>query len=307
MDSAHAIFDRQLIDRRKVRAATGAGGSADFLLARAVGDIAERLSLTTRAFPIGLALGAYGGDLPLTLAGCPNIGQVIAAERSAPLAARCPRPRVVADEEALPFAAESLDLVASALSLQTVNDLPGALIQIRRALKPDGLFIAASLGGQTLAELREAFAAAELETLGGISPRVAPFSDVRDWGGLLQRAGFRLPVTDSDLVTVRYRDVFGLMQDLRAMGATNALVARRRVPLRRQTLARMIAIYHERFAEPDGRVRASFEIIHVSGWAPHESQQVPLAPGSAKMRLADALGTAEIAAGEQAPKPKENP
>jgi SAM-dependent methyltransferase len=199
--------------------------------------------------------------------------------------------RVVADEEALPFADNTLDLVVSALSLQAVNDLPGVLVQVRRALKPDGLFIAALLGGDSLAELRQSFAVAESELESGMSPRVAPFPDLRDMGALLQRAGFALPVTDVDRITVRYATPLGLLRDLRHMGATNPLVERRRAPLRRATLARAIAIYAERFADPDGKVRASFDIIWLSGWSPHESQQKPLRPGSAQKRLADALGT----------------
>ena len=192
------------------------------------------------------------------------------------------------------FADGSLDLVVSALALQFVNDLPGTLIQIRRALKPDGLFMAALIGGDTLTELRQAFAAAESEIEGGVSPRVAPFADVRELGALLQRAGFALPVTDVDRLTVRYATVFALMHDLRRMGATNALIERRRVPLRRATLKRMAEIYAERFADADGRMRATFEIVWLSGWAPHESQQQPLKPGSAARRLADALGAQGI-------------
>jgi SAM-dependent methyltransferase len=200
---------------------------------------------------------------------------------------------ILADEEALPVAAERFNLVVSLLSLQAVNDLPGALVQIRRALQPDGLFIGCLLGGSSLTELRQAFTEAEAEIEGGVSPRVAPFADVRDVGSLLQRAGFALPVTDIEPVTVRYRDPFGLFRDLRAMGLTNPLEARRRTPLRRQTLMRAATIYAERFADPDGRLRATFDILWLSGWAPHESQQKPLRPGSAKMRLADALKVPE--------------
>jgi SAM-dependent methyltransferase len=201
---------------------------------------------------------------------------------------------VAADEEALPFRDASLDLVVSALVLQFVNDLPGTLIQIRRALKPDGLLLAALAGGDTLTELRQAFAAAEAEIEDGISPRVVPFSDVRDMGALLQRAGFALPVTDIDRVTARYASPISLMHDLRRMGATNPLLERSRRPLKRATLRRMTEIYAERFADRDGRIRATFEIVWLSGWAPHESQQKPLAPGSARQRLADVLGTTEI-------------
>ena len=190
----------------------------------------------------------------------------------------------------------------SALVLQLVNDLPGALVQIRRALKPDGLFLAALIGGETLTELRQSFAAAESEVEGGASPHVAPFADLRELGALLQRAGFALPVTDVDRLTARYDSVFGLMRDLRRMGATNALHARRRTPLKRATLMRMAEIYAERFADSDGRVHATFEIIWLSGWAPHPSQQQPLRPGTARTRLADALGTREISTGKNPPR-----
>ena len=181
----------------------------------------------------------------------------------------------------------------------TLED-PTVLLQIRRALKPDGLLLAALLGGDTLTELRQSFAEAESDVEGGVSPRVAPFADLRELGALLQRAGFALPVTDVDRVTVRYDSVFGLMHDLRRMGATNALLARRRTPLKRATLMRMAEIYAQRFADEDGRVRATFDIIWLSGWAPHPDQQQPLKPGSAKERLADALGTREISTGEKA-------
>jgi SAM-dependent methyltransferase len=209
------------------------------------------------------------------------------------------RMHVTADEEALPFAEGSLDLLVSALALQFVNDLPGALIQIRRALKPDGLLLAALIGGDSLIELRSAFAAAESEMEGGASPRVAPFADIRELGGLLQRAGFALPVVDSERVTVRYDSALALMRDLRRMGATNILHERLRTPLKRGTLERVREIYADRFADADGRVRATFEIIWLSGWVPHESQQKPLKPGSAAQRLADALGTTELPAGEK--------
>ena len=207
---------------------------------------------------------------------------------------------MASDEEALPFRDGSLDLVVSALVLQFVNDLPGTLVQIRRALRPDGLWLAALVGGDTLTELRQAFAAAEAEIEDGVSPRVAPFVDVRAMGGLLQRAGFSLPVTDVDRLTVRYASPLALMRELRRMGAANPLLDRSRRPLKRALLARMMAIYAERFSDPDGRIRATFEIVWLSGWAPHDSQQKPLAPGSAQRRLADALGVTEISAGEKA-------
>ena len=197
------------------------------------------------------------------------------------------------DSELLPLQPESLDLALSALAFQFVNDLPGVLAQIRRALKPDGLLLAAMIGGDTLTELRQSFAAAEAECEGGVSPRVAPFADLRDIGSLLQRAGFALPVTDVDRVVVRYDSAFALMQDLRRMGATNILVERRRTPTRRATMLRMAQIYGERFADPDGRIRATFDVIWLSGWAPHESQPKPLRPGSAKASLEAAVKKAK--------------
>jgi SAM-dependent methyltransferase len=289
------IFDRPLLRARRARAQ--ALDPATFLLDRAADDLAGRLSAVLRSFDLAADLGTPGDAVRRRLAD--RIPNIVAVDSIAPQLGS-ERLRVVADEEALPFRDGSLDLVVSALALQFVNDLPGTLIQIRRALKPDGLFLAAMIGGDSLAELREAFAQAELEAEGGVSPRVAPFADLRDLGALLQRAGFALPVTDIDRVTVRYSSPLALMRDLRRMGATNALSERRRVPLRRATLTRMFEIYAENFADPDGRVRATFEIVWLSGWAPHESQQQALKPGSARSRLADALGAREFSAGEKA-------
>ena len=295
----HEIFDRRLLIERRNRVAAGAA-EHDFLLARVADDIVERLGAITRRFPVVLNLGAYHGLLGRRLRRLPGVELVIDAEPAARLLAQCDGPRVQADEEALPFADQSLDLVVSGLALQFVNDLPGALVQVRRALKPDGLLLAGMLGGATLGELRASLLLAEEELEGGASPRVAPFADVRDLGSLLQRAEFALPVVDADTVTVTYPDALALMRDLRAMGATNVLNARRKLPLRRATLARAIAVYGERFGLPDGRVPATFEIMTLTGWAPHESQQKPLRPGSARARLAEALGTEERPAGEAA-------
>jgi SAM-dependent methyltransferase len=291
--SGPLIFDRHLLRSRRRRALSLV--PADFLLAHVAEDLAERFAGVLRRFEIAVDLGTPGAHLRRALRESGKVGTIIAVDALAdggPIS-------IAADEEALPFRDGSIDLVVSALALQFVNDLPGTLIQIRRALKPDGLFLAALLGGDTLTELRQAFAEAETEVEGGVSPRVAPFPDLRDVGALLQRAGFALPVTDVDRLTVRYGDVFSLMQDLRRMGATNALRERRRVSLRRRTLMRMAEIYADRFADPDGRLRATFEIVWLSGWAPDASQQKPLAAGSAKMRLADALTTKEISAGEK--------
>lgn len=287
------VFDRHLLRQRRRRAQ--ALGPADFLLARVAEDFADRLASVTRRFELAADLGTPGENVRQALDGSGKVGTVIAVN---PFSAAAP-PTVAADEEALPFRDASLDLVVSALALHLLNDLPGTLIQVRRALKPDGLFMAAMLGGETLTELRQAFAEAETDIEGGVSPRVAPFPDLRDLGALLQRAGFALPVADVERVTVRYGTAFALMYDLRRMGATNALTERRRVPLKRRTLMRMVEVYNERFADADRRLRATFDIIWLSGWAPDASQQKPLAPGSAKMRLADALGTKEISAGEK--------
>jgi len=290
------IFDRQLLRARRRRAQ--ALGPATFLLDRVAEELAERLSVVLRTFERAVDLGTPTDALRRALLRTGKINTLIAADPAAVTDDKT-FSRVAADEEALPFAAGSLDLVVSALALQFVNDLPGTLAQIRQALKPDGLLLAALLGGETLMELRQAFAAAESEVEGGLSPRVAPFADLRELGALLQRAGFALPVIDSDRVIVRYESAFALMHDLRRMGASNALVQRRRTPLRRATLMRMAEIYKQRFADADGRVRATFEIVWLSGWAPHASQQQPLKPGSARQRLADALGAKEISAGEK--------
>jgi len=288
------IFDRRLLRVRRARAA--ALDPAIFLIERVADDLAARLSAVLRTFDLAVDIGTPNDAVRRRLAD--RVGAIVAVD---PIASHIAGERlaVVADEETLPFRDGSIDLAVSALALQFVNDLPGTLIQIRRALKPDGLLLAAMVGGESLAELRAAFAAAEAEVEGGISPRVAPFTDLRDLGALLQRAGFALPVTDVDRVTVRYASPLALMHDLRRMGAGNVLTARRRAPLRRATLRRVFEIYAERFADADGRIRATFEIVWLSGWTPHQSQQQPLAPGSAKTRLADALRTQEIPAGEK--------
>jgi len=292
--SGPAIFDRNLLRARQQRAR--ALGLETFLLDRVAEELGERLNAVVREFGCAVDLGTPTDAVRRVLSESGKVGTIVAAT---PAVSDAGFPHVAADEEALPFADGALDLVVSALSLQFVNDLPGTLIQIRRALKPDGLLLAALVGGDSLTELRQAFAAAESEIEGGVSPRVAPFADLRELGALLQRAGFALPVVDSDRLTVRYQNVFALMRDLRRMGATNILSERRRGALRRATLLRMSEIYAERFADPDGRLRATFEIVWLSGWAPHASQQQPLRPGTARQRLADALGTTEVPAGDK--------
>lgn len=298
MNADLVVFDRAMARRRLARAARA--GFADFLVERATLDLSERLEAVSRQFAVAADIGTPTGHAARALRAS---GKALIVLRLAPavgLADETTADSIVADEEKLPLADASIDCATSLLALQGVNDLPGALIQIRRALKPDGLFVGCLFGGATLNELRAALLAAESEMTGGVSPRVAPFADVRDMGGLLQRAGFALPVTDVEPVTVRYGHPLRLMADLRAMGLTNVLANRQRRPLRRATLARALEIYQERFADADGKVRATFEMIWLSGWAPHASQQKPLKPGSAKARLADALKAIEISTGEKA-------
>ena len=271
--AAPVLFDRALLQARQRRARKL--GTAEFLLDRVAEDIDERLQAVLRDFSDVADIWTPGYVLRGPIRERVKTLTHLGLEGS--------------PDEVLPFQPGSLDLAVSALALQFVNDLPGVLTQIRRALKPDGLLLAAMIGGDTLTELRQSFAAAEAECEGGVSPRVAPFADLRDIGGLLQRAGFALPVTDLDHVVVRYDNAFALMQDLRRMGATNILFERRRTPTRRATLLRMAQIYSERFADPDGRIRATYDVIWLSGWAPHESQQKPLKPGSAKASLEDAV------------------
>jgi SAM-dependent methyltransferase len=269
--AAPILFDRALLRARQRRASRL--GRETFLLDRVADEMAERLHAVLREFAVGADIATPAPQLRDALSG--RVGVLSAVE--------------LRDDEHLALAPQSLDLAVSALALQFVNDLPGVLAQIRRALKPDGLLLAVMTGGDTLVELRQAFAAAEAEIDGGLSPRVAPAADLRDLGALLQRAGFALPVTDVDRVVVRYDHAFALMQDLRRMGATNILVERSRKPLRRATLTKMAQIYAERFADPDGRIRATFELVWLSGWAPHDSQQQPLRPGSAQASFEQAV------------------
>ncbi len=287
-------FEPRLLRQRKRRAAPGFRAAA-FLHTRAADDLAERLEAIPRPFPRVLALGG-AGLFTETVRARPalsaRVGQIIEADIAGGA--------VALDPEALPFAAEAFDLIASPLLLHWANDLPGALIQLRRALKPDGLLLAALFGGQTLSELRLALIEAESELAGGAGPRVAPFADLPDLAHLMQRAGFALPAADRDVVTVRYAEPMRLFADLRAMGETAALAERSPRALSRRILARTLEIYAARFSDSDGRVRATFEIITLAGWAPHESQQKPLKPGSAKARLADALGVKEESAGDKA-------
>ena len=284
----HRVFDRSLMDRRRAHRLAAGGGEAGFLLSAVTEELADRLSLVDRQFALAVELGGHTGELAERLRASGQCGTVVRMERVAGFLAADPL-AVVGDEEALPLCDASVDLIVSPLSLHLVNDLPGALVQIRRALKPDGLFLCGFLGGETLNELRGALFAAEAEILGGISPRVAPFADVRDAGALLQRAGFALPVADQDRLTVRYDNLFGLMRDLRAMGMTNMLHERSRRPASRRLFMRAAEIYAERYCRPGRSRAATFEVVYMAGWRPHESQQQPLQPGSARTSLAAAL------------------
>lgn len=303
MDAPPLLFDRALHRRRLDRAAVNAA-SADFLRQRAAEDAVQRLEAIMREFSLAVELGARHGAFAQCLTGTPaaaKVGLLIQTDLSPPMLARCPGARLVADEERLPFAPESLDLVVSNLALHWANDLPGALSQIRAALRPDGLFLGSILGGRTLTELRQALLQAETEVSGGAGPRVSPFADVMDAANLLQRASFALPVADVDSVSVYYSHPLTLLRDLRAMGETNVLIGRPRRPLTRAVLARACQVYAERFARADGKVVATFDIVTMTGWAPHTSQQQPLRPGSAKTRLADALGAMKTSAAEKQP------
>ncbi|MFN8830318.1 MAG: methyltransferase domain-containing protein [Labrys sp. (in: a-proteobacteria)] len=284
--SAPRLFDPQALLHARSRAARR---PVTFLLETVTQDLADRLALVKRPFERAIEIGSVG-ELVRSAIGRPDLIRLGPPGSGAP---------IVTADGVLPIGDASVDLVVSALALQAVEDLPGLLAQVRRALRPDGLFLAAMIGGSTLTELRQALTQAEAEVSGGVSPRVWPFVDVREAGALMQRAGFALPVTDADTLTVRYRSVFDLMADLRGMAATNILVDRLRRPTGRRVFLRMAEIYAARFSSPDGRVRASFEIVWLSGWAPHESQQKPLRPGSAKARLADALGTVERTTGDR--------
>ncbi len=274
MSSSPLIFDRRLLRARRARAA--ALGPCQFLLQRAGEDLSERLASIVRRFDCAVDLGTPGEGLARVLINSSKVAVVIRANESAVslrglgLQERREPLAIVADEEALPFRAGTIDLLVSALSLQFVNDLPGTLAQIRRALKPDGLLLAALVGGDTLTELRQSFAAAEAEIEDGVSPRVIPFVDVRQAGALLQRAGFAMPVADIDRLVVRYSSPLALMHDLRRMGASNPLRERSRRPLRRATLQRMMEIYAEQFADRDGRIPATFEIVWLAGWRPED-------------------------------------
>ncbi|HTO32047.1 MAG TPA: methyltransferase domain-containing protein [Pararhizobium sp.] len=287
------VFDQTLIETRRKRALRNGDPKAAFLLEIAARELAERLSVVERHFDKAVELHGYTGLAARFMAESGKTGEIRRVETDAAFASG-DESISVSPLETVPLAPESVNLIVSPLSLHLTNDTPGVFIQARRALKPDGLFLAAIPGSGTLQELREVLLATESELTGGASPRVIPFADVRDIGALLQRAGFTLPVADTESYTVRYASLFSLLKDLRSMGMTNPLAARSRKPLTRKFFLRAAELYAERFGDPDGRIRATFSIIYISGWAPHESQQKPLKPGSAKQRLSDALSTREL-------------
>ncbi|MCH8196917.1 MAG: methyltransferase domain-containing protein [Proteobacteria bacterium] len=305
MADDRAPFDRKSVRAHRDRAAENIGDH-DFLLGEVAVRLSERLDDIKRDFACVLDLGCHGGVLGERLAGRDGIETIVqcdlspAMARQAAVKNRGTALSLAADEEFLPFADGSFDSVLSNLSLHWVNDLPGALIQIRKVLKPDGLFIGAMLGGETLNELRQALMEAELANEGGVSPRISPFADVRDAGDLLLRAGFALPVADSDRITVTYPDALALMRELRAMGEANAVRSRRHGFSRSATLSQASSLYETRHADREGRIPATFEIVYLSAWAPDDSQPKALRPGSASRRLADALATEERPAGDKA-------
>jgi len=282
------LFDKALLRRRRQRAVT-AGGWPGFLGAAAADDIVLRLTAVSRRFADVVVLGAAGSNLPARLAERPGTSRVIACDEVG-----WPGLERIFDHEEPDLADASADCIVWPLGLERINDIPQCLARLGRALRPDGLLIAVLLAGSSLLELRRAWTGAEADLRAGAGPRVAPFGDVRDLGGLLQRAGLALPVADIDRLTVRYGSGLALMRDLKAMGLANPLRERTRRLTGPALLARAVAIYDRDFADPDGRVRATFELATLTAWAPHASQQQPLKPGSARLRLADALGTREM-------------
>lgn len=291
--SVPIVFNQSLLRKRLARAAHH-GGNDNFLMQRIAEDIASRVDLIKRDFSLCALFGDHPECLTPALGKLPNLDRIISIGNIYSDVQTPNSPHIVSTEEFLPLANACINLAISPLTLQTANDLPGALIQLKRALKPDGLFIGAFLGGDTLGELRDALLSAEIDISGGAVPRIHPRVDIRDLGALLQRAGFALPVVDSDKMTVTYRSTKHLMHDLRNLGLTNILVEGTGTGLNRRILARLEEIYKQRYPAPNDRINATFEIIYMTGWAPHESQQKPLKPGSAKARLADALNTREF-------------
>ena len=292
MSQDYSVFDRKLLRLRRDRAAAKLD-DAGFLFRETAGRLGERLSETTRQFDLGVDIGCHGGEVAETLIGSSQVKHLVQCDLSPAMAKRAEKhtqkPTIAADEEFLPFANARLDLVISNLALHWANDLPGVLLQIRKALRPDGLFLGCLLGGETLRELRQCLMEAELAQAGGASPRVSPFADIRDMGGLMQRAGFALPMVDADTITVDYPHAGKLMRDLSNMGESNCVEKRKIGPLNRSVLGHAAALYQDRFARNDGRITATFQAIFLTGWAPDASQPAPLKPGQGQVSLVDFL------------------
>lgn len=284
MTSSIFVFDRKAVRQNRNRHAQ-AMKDHNFLIDWSMEQITTRLADIKRQFPRALQIGYRTEKIQRSRFGIENLYSFDLAENL--------KPDIQGDEELLPFDTQCFDLIMSPLCLHTTNDLPGTLAQIKNCLKPDGLFIGTLLGGETLYELREVMNAVELEMTGGLSPHVAPFVDMPQMGSLMQRAQFSLPVIDSEKITVTYENAFRLMDDVRKMAEGNALIERKKSFSSRSFFARVAQAYAARYSEPDGRVKATFEIIFLLGWAPHESQQKPLRPGTATNRLADALKSKE--------------
>lgn len=281
------VFDRTAVAHHRNRAANGLA-EHDFLFMEAADRLCDRLDDVKRKFETALDLGCHGGEVAKNLGsrgGIKNLTQTDISPKMVALAEKTGHKAMVADEENLPFNDATFDLVLSNLSLHWVNDLPGALIQIRKSLKPDSLMLASVFAERTLWELRESFMAAEIEIEGGISPRVSPFATVQDLGSLLGRAGFVLPVLDTDTITVSYPDAFKLMADLRGMGENGAVVGRRKTFTREDTILRAASYYQEKFADNDGRIPATFDIVTMTAWSPGPNQPQPLKPGSGEVNL----------------------
>lgn len=279
------IFDYDLIESFRRRALVKNTNGVDFLLRRMADDLEERLLDVERIFTHGLDLHGHTGLAASAMERSQKVQKIERMETQAGFSS----PFTQAHRENLQLTSQSFDLISSLLSLQMVNDVPGVLMQIKRALRPDGLFLGVMAGGGTLGELRESLLQAESELYGGVHPRIYPFIDVREAGALLQRAGFALPVSDIETLNVRYDTMFDLMRDLRSMGMQNALISRSHRPVSRRFFVRAAEIYAERFSDPDGRIRATFSFISLSGWAPHEGQQKPMQPGTAKVSLKSIL------------------
>lgn len=289
MTDSPIIFDRLQLARQRRRAAAGDFRARDFLFREAADRLADRLDDVARRFPVALDLGSRTGQLREALAGRGGIGTLVQADLCPAMLSGGAGLRIACDDEALPFADASLDLAMSVLSFSWINDVPGTLAQLRRALRPDGLLLAMVYGGRTLRELRDVLTRATLEIEGGAAAYVSPYVDVRDAGGLLQRAGFALPVVDSETVTVSYDHMFALMHDLRGMGEGNALVHRRRTFAKRAVFMRAAELYQQDYADAEGRIPATFELVTLTAWTPHASQQQPARRGSGTVDLRDVL------------------